>query len=162
MSDVDKPSRSETERPATAFVDRWSQTPTLTALRTLVEVGAAVRPAVAQRAGLSRSELIALEHLVKGPLGPAEVSRRLGVTSAATTGIADRLAARGHLERRPHPEDRRRTELVVTDSGREEVLGHLLPMFRALAEMDAELDDSQREVVERYLVRATEAFRSLL
>jgi len=34
---------------------------------------------------------------------------------------------------------------------------HLKPMFRALAERDAYLDDAEREVVDRYLRRATAA-----
>lgn len=148
--------------PATDFVSTFRQTATLSALRELVDVAGAVPAAVAGRAGLSRTELSTLEHLINGPLGPAELARLLGVTSAATTGIADRLSTRGHVTRRPHPGDRRRTELLITDSAREEVLGHLLPMFRGLAEMDAELDDAEREVVERYLARATEALRRLL
>ncbi len=50
----------------------------------------------------------------------------------------------------------------LTDSGRAEVLGQLMPMFRALAEMDADLDEAEREVVERYLRKAIDAFRSVL
>jgi DNA-binding MarR family transcriptional regulator len=84
------------------------------------------------------------------------------VTSAATTQIVDRLAQRGHVEREPHPTDRRRTLVRLTDSGRSEVLEHLMPMFRALARMDAELDDAERGVVDRYLRHATAAFRSVL
>ncbi len=153
---------ASTEAPASGFVAGWKQTETLTALRELADVAGRVRPTVAERAGLSHSEMVALEHLAARPMGPAEVARLLGVTSAATTGIADRLVRRGHLERHPVEGDRRRTELMLTPSGREEILGHLLPMFRALAEMDAELDDDEREVVLRYLHRATEAFRSVL
>ncbi len=149
-------------RPASGFVAGWSQTATLVALRELLDIAARVRPTVADRAGLTQSELVALEHLIKGPVGPGEVARQLQVTSAAATGIVDRLAARGHVERRPHATDRRRTELVITESAREEVLAQLLPMFRALAEMDAELDARDREVVERYLRRAAEAVRQVL
>jgi hypothetical protein len=39
----------------------------------------------------------------------------------------------------------------VTESGREEVLGHLMPMFRALAELDAGFSPEERDVVARYL-----------
>nr|ANY57933.1 MarR Transcription Regulator [uncultured bacterium] len=160
MSDEAKP--SDRSNPASGFVAEWRQTGTLLALRELLDVSARVRPTVAERAGLTQSELVALEHLIRGPIGPAEVARQLEVTSAAATGIVDRLAGRGHVERRPHPTDRRRTELVITPSAREEVLAHLLPMFRALAAMDAELDDSDRAVVERYLRKAAEAVRSVL
>jgi len=114
---------------------------------------------VARQAGLSESELAALEHLVGAPLGPAELSRRLDVSTAAATGIVDRLVSHGHVTRSPHAEDRRRTQVLVTASGREEVLQRLLPMFRALRELDESFDDSERAVVERYLRGAVEAFR---
>ena len=117
---------------------------------------------MAHRSGLTHSELVALEHLIRGPIGPAEVARLLGVTTAAATGIVDRLEARGHVERRPHGTDRRRTELVITESAREDVLSQLLPMFRALAALDADLDEEERQVVDRYLRRAIEAVGSVL
>ena len=161
MQEADNPPATDGS-PATGFVAGWRQSDTLTALRELLDLSARVRPAVAQRTGLTQSELIALEHLIRGPIGPAGVARLLGVTTAAATGIVDRLAARGHVERRPHASDRRRTELVITDSAREDVLAHLLPMFRALAELDAELSDEERQVVDRYLRRATDAVRSVL
>ncbi len=161
MQQSDKPG-TDGSAPATEYVAEWQQTDTLTALQELLDVSAQVRPAVARRAGLTQSELVALEHLIRGPIGPAEVARLLGVTTAASTGIVDRLAARGHVVRQPHETDRRRTELVVTDSAREDVLAQLLPMFRALAALDAELDEGERQVVDSYLRRATEAVRSVL
>jgi DNA-binding MarR family transcriptional regulator len=97
-----------------------------------------------------------------GALGPVEVGRRLGVTSAASTGIVDRLESRGHVHRAPHPVDRRRTEVSITESGRSEVLGYLMPMFRSLAQLDAELSDDEREVVDRYLAKAIASFRAVL
>jgi DNA-binding MarR family transcriptional regulator len=140
----------------------WRQTRTLDLLRELATVAAEVRPTVARRARLSESELVALEHLMGGALGPVEVGRRLGVTSAASTGIVDRLEARGHVHRAPHPVDRRRTEVSITESGRSEVLGYLMPMFRSLAQLDAELSEAEREVVDRYLAKAIASFRAVL
>ena len=109
--------------------ERPSQPPTLLALRDLVAAGSRVNHVVSRRAGLSESELVTLEHLSREQIGPAEVARRLEVSTAAATGIVDRLVARGHVERRPHELDRRRTELHITGSGRAEIIGHLMPMF---------------------------------
>ena len=47
-------------------------------------------------------------------------------------------------------------------SGRAEVVGHLLPMFRALAELDAGLSAEEREVVTRYLRGAARAMRTVV
>ena len=94
-------------------------------------------------------------------MGPVELGRALGVTSAASSGVVDRLVARGHAERRPHAGDGRRTEVVVTESGRREVFAMLAPMFTKLAEIDAPLDDDERALVERYLRGAIAAMRSV-
>lgn len=48
-----------------------------------------------------------------------EISQQLCVTSGNVTGLIDRLMEAGHLERLPHPEDRRITLAVLTAAGRE-------------------------------------------
>lgn len=95
-------------------------------------------------------------------MGPVDLAKALGVTSAASSGIVDRLVSRGHAKRQDHPDDRRRTEVVVTHSGRREVLALLSPMLTALTELDASLTDEQRDVVEDYLRGATAAMRSMI
>jgi DNA-binding MarR family transcriptional regulator len=140
---------------------RWAETPSLVALRQATNAAARVRPVVAHVARLSHSELVALEHLTSGPVGPAELARLLEVTTAASTGIVDRLEARGHVARVADPHDRRRTSVHLTDSGRAEVVGLLQPMVRALQQLDAGFDDDEREVVARYLDGARAAFETV-
>lgn len=140
----------------------WDTSGSLEALRELVTTGARVSHVVARRAGISDTELVTLEHLAREQIGPAEVARRLEVSTAAATGIVDRLVSRGHVERRPHEADRRRTQLVLTESGRGEVVGHLLPMFIALDQLDRGFTAEEREVVERYLRGAIAAFERVL
>lgn len=129
----------------------WHESATLLTLRSLLEAGVRVRHVVGRRASLSEVELATLEQLSHGPTGPAALARRLDVTSAAATGIVDRLSRRGHLDRVPDESDRRRTQLHLTPSGRGEMQRHLLPMFQGLARLDAEFTEAEREVVERYL-----------
>lgn len=162
MKDMTPPKSS---RPAEQYVglpDESLQTTTLQLLRELLDVAAAVRPAVARRASLSHNELHVLELLFEGPAGPSDLARRLGVTSAASSGIVARLEERGHVTRAPHASDGRRHQVTLTDSGAAEVMGHLAPMFAALHELDVGLDDEQRRVVERYLAGAVAALRRLL
>lgn len=146
----------------TEVVPAWEGSPTLDALQELVDVAAQVPHEVARRAGLSTSELHSLRHLFDTPMGPVDLARALGVTSAASSGVVDRLVARGHVERRPHPDDRRRTEVVITDAGRREAVRHLAPMFEGLARTDAALSPAEREVVERYLRGAIAAMKALM
>lgn len=147
--------------PASAFADSWEQTGSLVALRAVIERGSRLRHLIARRAGLAENHLVAMEHLMREPLGPAELARLLDVSTAASTGMVDRLVDHGHVQRRPHDQDRRRTQVEVTDSGREEVLQHLLPMFRSLDELDRSFTADERAVVERYLRGVLDAFHEL-
>lgn len=129
----------------------WHATPTMEALRHLLQAAVRIRHVVSRRTGLSEVELAALEQVGRGSLGPAALARQLDVSSAAATGIVDRLSRRGHLERVPDAADRRRTQLHLTDSANAEVQRHLGPMFAGLARLDASFTEEEREVVERYL-----------
>lgn len=140
----------------------WRRSHTLNTLRQLLNTSGQVAPALARRTGLSHHELSVLEHIMEEPMGPSELAQRVGVTTAAASGIVDRLAARGHAERQPHPTDRRRTAVVCTASGREELMGHLMPMFLELARLDADLTDEERAVVGRFLTAAERAVGRLL
>lgn len=135
---------------------------TAAALDALIQVAATVEPAVARKAAISTSELQALRYLVRGSCGPVELSHLLGVTSAASSGVVDRLAARGHVRRRPHPDDGRRTQVEVTESGRREVEALMGPVAARLAETDELLNDEERAVVGRYLAEVTDALRDAL
>src|SRR6478609_7583231 len=147
--------------PASSFTDGWEQTGSLVALREAIERGGRLRHVLARRAGLSESDLVAMEHLMREPHGPGELARILDVTTAASTGLVDRLVQRGHVRRLPHALDRRRTQVEVTASGREDVLEHLLPMFVALDRLDGSFTVEERAVVERYLRGAIAAFEEL-
>lgn len=140
----------------------WQRSQTLSTLRRLLSTSGQVAPALARRTGLSQTELSALEHIMEEPVGPSELAQRVGVTTAAASGIVDRLVARGHAERQPHPTDRRRTAVVCTASGREEMMGHLMPMFIELGQLDADLSEEERVVIRRFLAAAERAVRRLL
>lgn len=140
----------------------WHVSPTLETLRSLLDAGVRIRHVVGRRASLSEVELAALERLSHGPVGPAALARHLEVSSAAATGIVDRLSRRGHLDRVPDEADRRRTQLHLTGSGRGEMQRHLLPMFQGLARLDAEFTDEERAVVERYLRGALECLEAVI
>ncbi len=54
-------------------------------------------------------------------VSPSELTRYLGVSTASTTAIIDRLERSGHVTRVPHPTDRRSVRIVATVASDEEV-----------------------------------------
>ncbi len=147
---------------AIAWVEQWDQTGPLTALREILALSPQVQQAVAQRLQMHPGDLIAMEHLMAEPLGPVELSKRLHLTSAAATVAVDRLQSRGHVVREPDPTDGRRTRVVVTESGRNDVFSELLPMFRALATATDGMTTDERALVTAFLTRATAALKTML
>ncbi|OZM76343.1 MarR family transcriptional regulator [Pseudonocardia sp. MH-G8] len=94
---------------------------------------------LARRLGLPDNDVRAMSLLVdsEDPLGPVELGNRLGMRSASATELVDRLEAAGHVRRAPHPRDRRRVVVEVTESGRHAILtelGPLLARFDRVAE----------------------------
>jgi DNA-binding MarR family transcriptional regulator len=74
--------------------------------------------AVAAEAGLTPPQLFALQALTPGEPAPmSNLADVLRCDASTVTGLIDRLAARGLVERRPAPGDRRIRHLVLTEAG---------------------------------------------
>lgn len=131
-------------------------------LRSVLLLAARTRPALARRFGVSPTEMSAIEHLTIEAMGPVELSRRLDLTSAASTVLARRLEASGHVRRRPHPDDRRRTVLRPTDSTLHDLGEHLSPFIAEVRAAGAELSDDQRDAVVAYLRRIETALEGVV
>lgn len=74
--------------------------------------------------GLPTSDANALGHITWSaeagrPLSPAQLSRRIGMTSGATSVLLGRLEAAGHITRERSRTDLRRVSLHPTDAARE-------------------------------------------
>lgn len=70
----------------------------------------------AREAGLTGPQVRLMASLVaRGTMTLTELSRTLGLSHSTASGIVDRLQARGLVRRGPHPSDRRRTTIAVTD-----------------------------------------------
>ncbi len=67
---------------------------------------------------------------------PVQIARHLGISTASTTKLLDRLEASGHLERHQHPTDRRGRVIVLTEAARAEFFekfGESLQRMRSAA-----------------------------
>jgi DNA-binding MarR family transcriptional regulator len=68
-----------------------------------------------------------------GAMPIAALGHRLSVSSSSMTGLVDQLEDKGHLERRPHPTDRRAIDLVLTRKGRA-AFNREIAFYRALVD----------------------------
>jgi DNA-binding MarR family transcriptional regulator len=132
-----------------------------TLLGELIRLSTAVAEVLSRELGVSLRDLGALHHVVgRPPLGPAELARRLGMSTASATVLVDRLEQAGYLRRRRDPADRRRVVLDVTDSTTTRSLAAVTPLTRAVTAIGDGLDAPARDVVVDYLAEVVAAMRA--
>lgn len=87
------------------------------------------------RHDLTMAEFGILEALYhKGPLLLGEIQRKILVSSGGITYLVDRLTAKGLVERRDCPEDRRARYAALTAAGGE-LIGRIFPEHAGAVEM---------------------------
>ena len=121
-------------------------------LRDFVNVNEMFERHLARSLEVNMTDLLAMENLLmSGPLGPSELARRLGISTASTTTAIDRLVALGHVTREPNPRDRRGVLVVPQQASSDRAMGILMPMIMGL---DAVLDrftPDEQETITRYM-----------
>jgi DNA-binding MarR family transcriptional regulator len=88
------------------------------ALRALILSGERYRQVLSDYVSLGVTDTQAVSYLtVHGDRGQNELAADLGLSSSASTALVDRLEREGIAERYPHPNDRRRTLVRLTNRG---------------------------------------------
>lgn len=90
-------------------------------------------------------------------VSPHDVARHLRISTASTTKLLDRLTASGHLERRPHPHDRRARIVVLTQASRDEFYKHFSERLRTMRVVAEGFDDDELRVITRFLFELSDA-----
>jgi DNA-binding MarR family transcriptional regulator len=80
----------------------------ITRIRAMSERTAQMSSCAAAVIGINTTDLACINMLLNGPLTPGEMARRVGLTTAAMTGVLDRLEQGGFVTRTRDPRDRRR------------------------------------------------------
>jgi DNA-binding MarR family transcriptional regulator len=107
--------------------------------------------------GLTKSQGRTLMLLHRNPGRTAtELGEALGRTKASLTGVLDALAARGLVRRTADTEDRRKSRLVLTLSGKKACDTLAGEFDKALETSIATLSASDREALARHLRAVTE------
>lgn len=140
--------------------ERWfPQTPreelvlsTLTAMRAFSDAVDRVHTGIRGEMDMNASDLAALRMMIvreqRGEwVSPHDIAVHLGISTASTTKLLDRLTASGHVERRPHPHDRRALVVVITAAARAEFFQRFAQrMARMRGAMETFSDDELRAV----------------
>lgn len=134
----------------------------LNALRDYRASEAAMRRRTRSSMGMGETDLLALRYLLQangssGGLSPKELATRLGISSASTTALIDRLVKSGHARREPHPTDRRALVISATSSSDHEVRETLGQMHHRMMAAAATLDAGEARIVIDFLSRMRDA-----
>lgn len=111
---------------------------------------------------LNETDMKALRFLVASKnqnviVTPGMLAEHLHISTASTTKLLDRLARAGHVERSPHPTDRRALMVTITQQTHEQVRDGVGRMHAHRFTAAAELTPEEREVVIRFLDRLSSA-----
>lgn len=123
------------------------------ALRSYRAAEVAMRRRTRQAMDMGENELLVLRHLVRsrttgGLVTPAVLARYLGITSASTTALLDRLERSGHISRSPNPDDRRSIVIEATEKSDIEIRHTLAAMHeRMMAVVRGMPSDERRAVI---------------
>ncbi|MDQ0030913.1 MarR family winged helix-turn-helix transcriptional regulator [Arthrobacter bambusae] len=130
----------------------------LNALRDYRASEAAMRRRTRTSMGMGETDLLALRYLLEAEhqgrsVSPKELAAWLGVTSASTTALIDRLVASGNVRREPHPSDRRALILRPTPGSDQEVRSTLGGMHSRMIDVARSFDAGETKVIIDFLRR---------
>src|SRR6478609_10907997 len=131
-------------------------------LRSYRAAEVATRRSTRASMGMGETDLLALRYLLRAQatgerVGPKDLSRTLGITTASTTSLIDRLVSSGHVRREPHPTDRRSLVIVPTSATDSEVRATLGEMHRRMLEVAESMSAEDARVVITFLRRMSSA-----
>lgn len=132
-------------------------------MREILDLSKAFQSHLRTELTVNSTDLDAMEHLLReGPMGPTELARRLGVSTAAATTIVDRLEALGHASRTQHPTDRRGVIVVPSPDSVSKAMGHIMPMVLGIDRVLDDFTPEEQLVITDYLEQVVESYRSQL
>ncbi len=102
--------------------------------------------------GINRTDGRCLDILdQRGSMTAGELARECGLTTGAMTTLLDRLERLGYLRRVPHPTDRRRVVVEMTDKTRRRIEQIYAPVGMEGRELLACLSDRQLELIAKVM-----------
>jgi DNA-binding MarR family transcriptional regulator len=85
------------------------------------------------------------------PVSPHQIARHLRISTASTTKLLDRMQAAGHVQRQPHPQDRRARMLVLTDVSKREFYRHFGERLNQMRAVSERYTDEELQLIARFI-----------
>lgn len=135
-------------------------------VRRIVMAGDRYTDVAAARARVHRTHLDALAALMQADqdgaeLTPGGLGRSLGLSSAATTALIDRLEAAGHAERRRSERDRRSVTVHMTPLALDDGAALFMPLWHALVDSLEPFSEEELTTAERVMTAILEATQNV-
>ena len=131
----------------------------LRSLRQIVRAVSLQSHKLSSEAGLTVPQLLCLKAIADTEdqeISPSALAKQIQVSPGTVTGITDRLAKLGYLERQRRPGDRRRVYLTLTEAGRKQQSEAPKPLQDRVMERLEALDGAEREEILTALQRVVE------
>ncbi len=101
---------------------------------------------------VNETDFQAMQHLMQeGSMSPGELAQLLHLTPAAATTVIDRLVKKGHVNRSPHPTDRRRSLISPNRESVRTAMGWLMPMSLDVDKLVRDYDHSEQDIIVNFL-----------
>lgn len=118
----------------------------------------AMRRRTQESMAMGENELLVLRFLARAaatgsPVTPIDLARHLGVSTASMTALLDRLEKSGHLQRRPHPSDRRKVLVSSTAQADDEIRDTLTDMHARMMRATRGMTEEETVAVTEFLNR---------
>lgn len=119
-------------------------------VRRMSAQGVLLSSAVAERVGLSSSDLECLDFIVMAgteAITAGQLATATGLTTGAITGLVDRLEKAGFVRREPDLSDRRKVRVVPVEASIQKLSGYYTPLARRTESLWAQYTEEQLRTI---------------
>lgn len=130
----------------------------LEALRMYRAAETAMRRRTQQSMGMGENELLVLRYITRATgkgeqVTPIDLARYLGLSTASITALLDRLERSHHVQRHPHPTDRRKVIITTTSQTEDEIRATLGKMHARMHDATDGVSAEHAQVIIDFLDR---------
>lgn len=117
--------------------------------------------------GLGETDVLAVLYLLTAEVDeqlvtPKDLAAHLQMSTAAASGLVDRLERAGYVRREAHPSDRRGITVVLTEDGRRRADDTIGAVYGRLLDLAESLSPDDASTVLRFLQRMTAEVAGML